>query len=524
MSPINKESPATNTLQKYGQNPFVIYAIACAVSLILFLTYCATDDILNDDGIDYIYAAHALAEGLPEKAKSYRPEFLFYGQISLISSLSGLELTSSALLLSLFWQLFLATGFMAVMRSLDSSTRTQVIALALFFSIMSLNELRPHIIRDFGFWALQLWAVWAAITGLKKRHWGFALLWLFCCSASIIYRIEGIAYLILIPFLTIISAKLSRRQQLMSALGITLIITLATAITFGISSKEPEPPGGINTHRLQSLQFSVLEKWQRELKNFDLATEKFEQQKIAIAETMPNKWAKNTANDLVIGGLIFHVLVTLLKTTNTPLLLLSLCKRKITRPFITNVQEKLIANYLLTGIIIGLTSVYTRYFVDPRYLMLPAIILCIPITLLLSQTYQNLSSSQNIGARFWRYALFTLPLLACAYSILHQSNDKLHIKEAGQWIKANLSDREGIYFNDRKVAFYTDDYRNDSFKWEYTDIDALIDKGYHYAVLYKPEDTAAALQQSLTAYSLKTFTNSRGHSVIVYELPQAKRQ
>lgn len=500
-----------------------VYGFTCLFSLVLFFTYTATSDILNDDGMNYIYAAQALGDGQPELAKSYREEVLFYSQITFLSSLTSLDLYPSAQLLSAFWQVILATGFIAVARSFDKSPLGQIIALAVFFSMMSLNSLRPDIIRGFGFWALQLWSVWAALrfskyNGFSKyKAWRFALLWLLLCCASIVYRTEGITYLVLIPVFYSLSTPFARKHWI----KITgAIIILAGLIGFS-ASHEPANLQKVISEITQPTNISSVNKWQRELGRLTLANSDFKQLKNDIGDVMPNKWAQRSVNDVLIGGLIFHVLITIIKTLNTPLLALSFYRGNIKHAFLRNPQHKLLTIYVVIGIMVGLISVYSRYFVSTRYIMLPAILAGIFISLVLSQTYQSLISSQQIRSRLWLYSLIALPVLACAYPLSQQNNEKSYIQDAGQWVESHLKDEKGIYFNEQKVAFYASDYTNNSFKIEYQGIQGLIQKGYRYAVLNESgtDSSSPLLQPKMEEYRLKTFQNNRGRSVTVYKLP-----
>jgi|GEM_PF-2194501 len=521
MADISKDPRTVKPGRKLKDNGLAIYGLTFALSLILFFAYATTNDTLNDDGINYIYAAHALSEGLLDEAKSYRPEVHFYRQISVISTLSGLDLYPSAQLLSLFWQILLAGGFIAIVRCFDTSMPSQLIALAVFFSMANLNHLRPDIIRGFGFWALQLWALWAGLNFVKRKAWRFALLWLGFSAASIIYRAEGIAYLLLIPLFTLLSTYFTGPLTTKKRLKIAGTILFTGALVWLFLSPEAKQSPTEPYKLTQSLGFSAVDKLQKELTTFKLAANNFNQLKDDIAALMPNKWAQRSVNDLLIGGFIFHVLLTIIKATNAPLLALSLCRSDIKRPFLTDPRYKLLASYILIGLIVGLASTYTKYFVSPRYIMLTAILLTIPVTLVLSQTYRRLVTSQQAGARLWKYTLFALPLLICLYPLSRQNDDKLYIREAGEWVKNHFNAEQNIYFNQQKVAFYTDDYTNDSFKKQYADLGSLLREGYQYAVFYegKAGNGSEPLAQSLKEYRLKTFQNSRGRSVNVYKLP-----
>ncbi len=521
MIEISKPKLSARSGENLKKNKIIIYGLSCVLSMVLFFVYNATDSILNDDGINYIYAAHSIAEGLPEQAKSYRPETIFYSQITFIATLTGLDLYPSAQLLSLFWQVLLACGFITIIRSFDTSMQSQLIALAVFFSMMSLNDLRPDIIRGFGFWALQLWAVWAGLKFIKSKLWRFALLWLCLSGISIVYRAEGLVYFALIPILILLNTDVTGKFTAKKGLKTASLIIIVSGVIWFVFMPESKPPPG-NTPGFTQLQsLSATDKLQRELTTFKLTASNFDQLKTDIAKIMPSKWAQRSVNDLLIGGFIFHVLLILIKTTNTPLMVLSLYRGKFKRPFFNDPRHKLLASYILVGILVGLMTVYNKYFLSTRYIMLTSILFGIPITLVLSRSYSRFITSRQVRARLWRYALFSLPLLACIYPLSRQGDNKLYIREASQWVKTHLKDEQIIYFNDQKVAFYTTDYANDSFKKQVDDLQDLLREGYQYAVLYEGKATAdqPRLQKSLEEYRLKTFQNNRGRSVNVYKLP-----
>ncbi|MEZ0173572.1 MAG: hypothetical protein AB9Q20_04570 [Candidatus Reddybacter sp.] len=519
MIEISKPKLSARSGQNLKKNKIVIYSLSCVLSMVLFFAYSATDSILNDDGMNYIYAAHSIAEGLPEQAKSYRPETLFYSQIALTANFTGLDLYPSAQLLSLFLQALLACGFIAIIRSFDTSMQSQLIALGVFFSMMSLNDLRPEIIRGFGFWALQLWAVWAGLAFIKSKLWRFALLWLGLSGISILYRAEGLVYLALIPMLILLNTAFTGKFTAKKGLKTASLILIVSGVIWFVFVPESRQPSNNTSGFTQLQSLSVTGKLQRELRIFKQGISKFRQLKTDIAKIMPNKWAQRSANNLLIGGFTFHLLLILIKTSNAPLMILSLYRGNIKRPFFSDPRHKLLASYILTGILIGLMSIYNKYFLSTRYIMLTAILLGIPITLVLNQSYSRFITSHKLRARLWRYALFSLPLLACIYPLTRQDDNKLYIREAGQWVKTHLKDEQIIYFNDQKVAFYTADYANDSFKKQHDDLQDLLREGYQYAVLYEGKGEQPPLQQSLQELRLKSFKNSRGRSVNIYKLP-----
>ena len=496
---------------KFYQDRVLIYTLAATLSVALFFLSSLTDTSpLNDDGISYLYAAHALTQGDIELATSYRHEVLFYSQIAFTSSATGLTLETSARLLSLMWQIVLALGFIAIIRTFNTSRHTQIIGLLVFTSLTSFNELRPDIIRGFGFWALQIWAIWAAIKFFSHKSWRFAGLWLLCSAASICYRAEGITYLVLVPIAALLTPSFTIKHRVQIAFSILLAALLTAFILDSIIPNVLD-----RTHQAPTIT-STVNKWQNEKFKLIQAVDLFNHIKKSIAPVLPSKWAVRSVNDLIVGGLIFHLIATILKTTNTSLLIISLWN-KVPPTNTRGPQHYIIAGYALIGILIGLTSVFTKYFLSARYIMLPSLILCIPITLLLSRSYT--AHAKNLPFKTWKTVITFLSLTAIFYPIINSNNNKLYIQEAGHWIKNNIPKNQNIYFNDQKIAYYSGDLSNNSFRKKMEGTNGIFEKGYQYAVLHNQTNRSPTEVSGHNIFQLASFNNEQGQTVEVYGLP-----
>lgn len=464
---------------------FWLYSGCALISIVLFASALYTDDIINDDGMDYIYAAYEYSNDDTANALTFRPERFFYSQFALVSKYTGLSLLQSAYTLSLLAQIALMCGFLAVVRVLGGSATVQLLAVMVIASMIHFNELRPHIIKDFGFWAGQIWAIWAIINFAINSRWRYLLGWAALSVIAMLFRIEGIVYLVGMALLIPLLVKAAPRKRFLLCGATILAGSLAVASVNHLYFTQSD-----------DRQVSPSIKLKAELLRATSITDTINRQKELIRDTMPNKWARNSASHFLIGGLLFEVAKVLLYTTHGLLLILVLVYGKATI-FPKTVNHKLIAGYFLIGLVISFYTVASRFFITERYLFLPALLLCIPIPFLLAQILGR-QEHQGRGRRYiLRGAIFIIPALTILTPAIKDNDEKAYIPEAARWLKANLAPTDSTYYNDQKLAFYSGDYANRSFQEPEISVQKLRNQGYLYAVIHTEKSTPLQISSLL---------------------------
>lgn len=462
---------------------YSLYGLCVVISVALFALFFFIDDIINDDGISYIYAAYEYLNGNTAGALAFRPELMFYGQFALLSEYTGLPLSYAAYGLSLLSQIALMCGFLAVTRALGASATVQILAIVVVASMSSLNHLRPHIIKGFGFWASQLWALWAILEYAHSKRWRYLLLWLGFSTLSISFRVEGVVYIIGMTFLALMVLNGAARKRF----AVFTLMSLCCVLVFGLLKQfyfaaEDNPKLDSKLDPKLNSVFSPSLRFEQELDRARQLREGLDRQKALIRASMPDKWAERSTSDMVIGGLLFHVAKTLLNTTNALFLALVLLCIKI-RPLPKNVDAKLLAGYFSVGIFIALYTVASRFFVDSRYIFMPALVLCIPLPFWLNQLWFRTSRFRHKHL-FARAAIIAIPLFSIVEPVIRDDNDKAYLTDASGWIRQHLPPSSRIYYNDQKLAFYGGDYSNQSFRIPAGSLAEPDRQHYQYAVIH----------------------------------------
>jgi hypothetical protein len=168
-------------------------------SALLTILAIATDDVINMDGVLYIDMANAFLEsGLTGTASMY--DWPFYSILAAgVSSLTGASTLSSYYLLNAILFVLVTDSFLLLSSKQLKTSKQLSVAALLILCLFSLNEYRDFIIRDVGYWAFSLYALYNFINYFEKPKLSSLLLWQSSLMVATLFRIEGIILLLLLP-------------------------------------------------------------------------------------------------------------------------------------------------------------------------------------------------------------------------------------------------------------------------------------------------------------------------------------
>ena len=210
----------------------------CAMLLSFTLSYWMLyiDPAINLDGILYIRTADHLLQGDRQGAYSLYSWLFYPWLIASVSKLTGLGLESSAHLLTAFFSALLTYTFITLVRDLGGGRTTILIAAFVIVFQPEFNETRSSVLRDHGFWAFYLLSVLYFVRYCMHPCWRYALAWNLMIIIATLFRIEGIVFLILVPFVFLVYSdwsfltKIKRFFQVHSLNIVSLIFLFVIAI------------------------------------------------------------------------------------------------------------------------------------------------------------------------------------------------------------------------------------------------------------------------------------------------------
>ena len=419
-----------------------IYAVIA--SLLISAFTLAFPDTPNDDAYTYVKTAEVfLSDGFAAAYQHY--EWASYSVlIGLVSSI-GIDLLTAGLFINALLYAILVYGFVSIVKEIDDSKTVLFLAVVSILLYPQLNEYRYRIIRDVGFWAFSILALWQYLQFARSHSIKNALA--FCGSLLIAttFRVEAIAYLLITPFALLLDARYEwrlRRRLFFTLIGIVFAASVLGIVLLGIL--------GIDIPNLFVRFVSVYEPFIRntfspdEARLSELAGVLFNEHAAA--------YSKEYITVFMAAGFLTILLANLFTAIGGPyLIILLLGFFKKTLRLGREVAIPMMA-YLLVNAAILFAFLYITRFLSSRYAMLFCILLAIFVPLILAQLLQGAEASKLKAAHILLTLFFTYCTIDAYYSF---GESKDHVFDSIEWLAENTDDSSGLVSNNHAIAYFS---------------------------------------------------------------------
>jgi hypothetical protein len=498
-------------VSKYNWEQVDIRLIAIAVSLLVSVLGMLSNSLPNDDAYAYIRTADiALNEGLAAAVQHYA--WVSYSLLIAAISLLGFDLFTSAYLINSLFYALLVYSFLSIVRLIDDAPLVSLLAAFCILLYPQLNEFRFDVIRDVGYWALSLFALWQFLLFYKLQQnqnliaFGLGLL----LAAS--FRPEAIVYLIVTPFALLFDTRYERaqcRRHFAKAIGIAIG---ALAFSFLVLALM-----GISFASLLADFLSVYDPF------IDTTFNSTEADSSALSTAVFGEHASSYSGPylslFLVTGLLAILLAKLFSGIGGPffwLLVYGAFKRFL------KLERNLylpIVFFLLTNIFIVFMFILVTRYVSSRYAMLFCLLFALLVPIVLANIVRqfNQTAYKNAGMR-----ILILFFGYCAFdSFISFGDSKVFVYDSIDWIATQSNDSAGLLTNNHAVAYYSgqvEDYDQVERLLVETDItsarpDDLIAIEMHYEMFELVE--SAAVKPLLEFQS--AFPSQNDQQLVVYK-------
>ncbi|PCJ25445.1 MAG: hypothetical protein COA96_07365 [SAR86 cluster bacterium] len=424
-----------------------IYAVMA--SLLISVYTLAFPDSPNNDAYIYIRTADLfLNEGLSAAFQYY--EWATYSMLLGLVSLIGLDLFSAGLLVNALFYAVLVFAFVSLVKEIDDSKKLSVFAAISILVYPQLNEYRYFIIRDPGFWAFSVLALWQYLQYSSSRSIIHAFA--FCGSLLIAatFRVEAVAYLLVTPLAILFDNRHERKvciRLFFTLTGITVsAIVLATVFLSII---------GLDVSGLFLGFISVYQPFIDSFFNSDQA------QITELSRLLFNEHAASHSQEYItifLGAGFFAILLaTLFKAIGgsyLAVIIFGAFKKHIqlSRYFVT----PLIA-YLLVNALILFAFLFITKFLTTRYAMLFCIVLAVFVPVILWRVISSIRVEKLKAAYIVLALFFTYCGIDSYYSF---GGKKDYVLDSINWLSENTTSTSGLVTNNRAIAYSTGKVEN----------------------------------------------------------------
>jgi len=426
---------------------------ACLAFFIAFRVMAIQQGWINVDSVLYFEAARLFSVGEWKEGVALFGWPLYSTLIALLHNLTGLSFHSSAQWLTAVFFAITAYSFVALIRLAGGNKTTMICgALLLLSSSYIVGDVLPMLLRDQGFWAFFLTGLIFFIRFYRDGKLRDALLWQVFCILAMLFRIEAITFLALLPFVLFVNTSLAGKARLISfakthALNLLAVAALLVMLT-AMPSLTPADFG-----RLQEI-------WALSNKGLHDIAQQFTEKSTLMGNDVLGSYLDGYGS---IGLALTLIGIMLMKTTITVgwvsigLIALGLKDKKSVQ---IKSDARLIFIFVSSLALLNMATILLRsYVLSSRYIIPLAFVLLIFSSFALAALFNSVKAGSVKTAprnpKKWLLAITIIVLcLVFIKNIAPKRQNYAYEKEAVEWVKQNTPKGSSVFYVGPKARYY----------------------------------------------------------------------
>jgi len=417
---------------------------ATLVSLALSYWTLVLDPVINIDGTLYIQAAEHFAAGRWSAGiQIYKWPFysLLVGATSAVTGLGG---GHAAYLLNAGLYVLVVLGFAAMVRALGGSGRVLWLAAGLVLLHPVLNEFRPFVIRDIGYWACYLWSLAYLLAYVRHGRAPLLIVGAVLAAVAALFRIEG-AILVAVAPACLVAARLR------GSMASRVVSLTAAAAVIAVLAAAPLWQYVSEVHvSIDDLLRTPASHW---LHSWELLGSQVADRLDALRRELPG--LGSTAAALPVYLVVALLMSVLELAKSMGLVYAGVSAWALTRraeyfePSVTRWW------WLLAGLqaMLVLKFALTSFFLADRYPVALGLTLLAVVPFWVDDMWQRFAAL-TAGARRTALAVLFLAVVEGVVA-LDVSTGKQYLKDAGLWLRATAPSGSSVYSNSRILIYYS---------------------------------------------------------------------
>ena len=405
--------------------------IVVLISSILSVLLLSKVELINRDGFFYIELSETyLNEGFSAALNYYGwPFFSILGGV--ISQVSGLSVEYSFYALSVLFFGIIAYAFIRV-SEFYFDKKGLLLAAVVFLCATTVNSYRDQIIRDHGYWAFTLMAVYYLCCAVYFNSFKNFFLSQIFVVLSAFFRVEGVVNFFLFPSVYLIFSESARFFIRSNKLIITVLLITLSIFVFAVLLSDS------SVLRLLSDVRNYMD-----LKGY---VNNFIYDASIINEHLLPKFSADYSVVFILSGLASILVIKMLASVGVAYLFAATIYCKAFFYWLRT--EKLISAILMVLLFPLILFVFRQYFLSTRYAVMVSIMLLIPVTYVF---YKGIFQDKNQFSK-WFLAFFIL--YSCVDGLVSFNHtSKAYFHDAVEWVEENLEGSERLISNDQRLSY-----------------------------------------------------------------------
>lgn len=401
-------------------------------------------EVPNSDAYTYVRTAEIfLADGIVAAYQHY--SWATYSILIGIVSSFGLDVFSAGLFVNAIFYGILVYAFLSIVKEINDSKPLLVIAAICILVYPQLNEYRELLIRDIGFWALSLLALWQYLLYAKTKSLSCAITFSISLLLAAAFRAEALAYLAFTPLALFFDRRVdadTRKNLLLRIYLVVVALSIALLLFLALM--------GLNVAQLFIQFASIYEPFISG--NFTLNDE----ERALLGSLLFTEYAATFSREYIelflLAGMISILFANLFSGVGGPYLIILLIGlfRNLLR------FERYIAIpvlfYLCINFLILLGFIIVTRYLSSRYAMLMCILLVLFVPIIVHHLLESAKSGGHKSTAYIVAIFFSYCAIDSYYSF---GESKAYVNDSIEWIAENTEDSAGLVTNNHAIAYFS---------------------------------------------------------------------
>lgn len=436
------------------------WPLACVViaALSLLLSWLALhlDPVINDSGVDTLWAARYFSAGQWRGGLALLAgDSPFYALgVAAVSALTGLPTAYGAYALNAAFHALLVLGFVGLVAVLGGGRRAQGLAALLVLLWPALNALRVDVTTDTAYWALYLWAVAWFVHYTATGERGSAVAAGLAGLACLLLGVEALVFLVVVPLWLWVRGRSGAGRS--AWLGLPVVVAAAAVLVAYVAWR-------------QVLQFgdapvfagpldALVAGWEEAGRGIRFKLE-------ALREGFLDHFSQGYDYGALTVTIVLMVAAGLVKALGTLYAALTVYSLISVKRFLESPARYWWGVFAVLATVLLLAPAVTRFAVATRDALTAALTLLALVPLGLERLW--LDGPASGGLRRWYFPVVMALVLYSGVAGLDLRSTDLHLREAGLWLRANAPAGSDLLSNSRVVVYYSglDGYGKSAYTW-----------------------------------------------------------
>ena len=398
---------------------------------------------INNDSVLYFEAARLFALGEWQQGFKLFPWPLYSGLIALVHTISGFSLHFSAQILNVLFFGIATHSFLKLIRLCGGDNLTLLCgALLLFSSQYIVGDALQMLLRDQGFWAFFLTGIVFFVRFYRSLSWTDAIAWQLAMITAMLFRVEGITYLLALPFVLLLNKNLA-----LSTRGFALLKAHSVNLSAGLIVASYLFLKGLPVSNLGRLQEIFTTRLLEDL------TRKFMQRSEIMANDVLGNFLDQFASEGLLLTFIFIMLAKTISSAGWITAGLAAYTIRLRQQLLNHDAWRILTAVMAIALIDMFLIILKVFVLSGRYVVPLTLILITLAAFGLSELFHR--QQKWPGKKRWLvYILVVVLALGMVKNILPKRAGHNYQQDAVAWVKSHNPDNLPVFYDSSRVRYY----------------------------------------------------------------------